>query len=126
MPDFEFDYDRLYSLGTTPALDYLYAMMDSYLLAKRYDLVEEVMAKIDLDRGKSAIACGVLTITLPWDKELPGRRAFFRRAKAYYQTLEKDADSILAGLESYQPTPGIPSLRDWLETRASASSRRRP
>lgn len=110
MSDQAFDYEQLYRLSTDAALDYLYDILDDHLFEGRFDAVEEIMAKIDLDRGQSALGCGVLCITLPWDKMLPGRPAFYARALKYYRDTDRAAESILEGLETYCPSPGIPEL----------------
>jgi len=123
MKDFSFDYEKLYRLGTSQALDYLYEMMEEFLFAGRYDLAEQIMVNIDLDRGQTALACGILTVTLIWDEVLPSRPAFYQRAYEYYRTRDKDADAILDGLERYEPFPGVPSLRDFRVTRWQGASK---
>jgi len=113
----QLDYERLYQMESEDALEYLSEVVLDHLLANSFEPVEEMMAKLDLQKDDLLGLC-LLSLTLPEGKNLPGRPAFYQRVKQYYEAQGRDAEGLLEGLDLYAPTPGIPDLYQLMKSQA--------
>ena len=82
-------------------LDILYLWIDTLLLAGRFEEVDRILAAVDVERLRTAVLLGYLTITFAAKHMLDNRDAFYERVRKRVVETEpaKDVPGLLGGLE---------------------------
>lgn len=78
------------------AIDFIYDELDDRLLDKKFDEVNRIlqlMIEIELPTG---VLLSILTVTLPWKKDLSERKRIIEKVRKQYNEIESEL--LLLGL----------------------------
>lgn len=90
-------------------LDALYHRFNRLLVAGRFDVVDEVLARIDPRAMTVTVALAYLSITLPAERVLTERARYFERVRAHLLATEPDrAAELLRGFDKQDRPGAIP------------------
>jgi hypothetical protein len=81
------------------AISHIFEQFDALLRAGRFELVNEALAAIQVDRFSIDLLMSLLTITLAAKKKLPRRSSFFCDVKKHIILLGEFEENLLVGLD---------------------------
>ena len=80
-------------------MDLIYDRVDELMREGRFQILDEILSHIRVNKMTVDVLLGLLTATLPAKKKLPSRPSFFREAERSIKDRGELEEGLLTGLD---------------------------
>lgn len=78
------------------AIDFIYDELDDRLLDRKFDEINEILQSMVRNEYSTDILLSILTVTLPWKKDLSERKRIIEKVRKQHNEVESEL--LLLGL----------------------------